>query len=85
MLRILRGREELLDSAARNLLRSVAVGALTLDPLESALLLEIVRKFDPNVVAVAREGLVQLLPTLRDARLVIPLAYVLVSPHWIAP
>jgi hypothetical protein len=85
LLRILRGREQLLDSAARNHLRSVAVDALALDPLESALLLEIVRRFDTNVIAVVREGLVQLLPALLDARVVIPLAYLLVSPHWIAP
>ena len=85
MLRVLRTREQLLDPAARNQLRSAAGDVLKLDSFEAALLLEIVRKFDPNVITAARKDLTELLPGLPDARAVIPLAYVLVSPNWIVP
>jgi len=85
MLRIFRSRERLLDPSARRYLRSAAADVLRLDALEGALLLEIVRTFDPDAITAARRDLQQFLPQLRDARLIIPLVYVLISPDWIAP
>ncbi len=85
VLRIMRGREHILDQSARHYLRSVADNLVSLDPLEAAILLEILSKFDPGVTIRARDELVARLHSLQDARAVIPLAYVLVSQHWRTP
>jgi len=85
MWRVLRDRTHLLDESARNHVRSMGKTAFRVDPLEGALLLEVLARIEPAGLAAARTQLTSLLSSIADAREVIPLAYVLAGDNWRAP
>jgi hypothetical protein len=85
LLRVLRGRERLLTADARELWRTWTTDAHKRDPLDAAVAIELASKVEPVALSHARVELTSALRKMTDARAAIPLAYVLVSPYWVAP
>jgi hypothetical protein len=85
LLRVLRGRFDLLTAGAVHTLRERSDDLLDQDPFEAALLAEVLTTFDDSWLATFRRRLVQRLPTVHDAQEIIPLAYLLLGHGWVVP
>jgi hypothetical protein len=84
MLRLLRGRITLLDPAARTLIHERARTWATRDPLEAALVAEICGDISSQDFDCIRQEVIDAIPSVSDARTLIPLAYVLLG-SWHTP
>jgi hypothetical protein len=84
-LRLLRNRDDLLDSAARCWLRSLVGTAHHLDAWEAAVVLERIVAISPVDLGLVRKNFRDQLSELEDPRDVIPSTYVLLGTGWTVP
>jgi hypothetical protein len=87
MLRVLRGREQLLDAAGRTMVAELCTQKLfTYDPYEMGVALEFCRVVLPDIFHSARALVAERIASSGiDPNAVIPLAYVLLDTGWTTP